>query len=231
MTLRARITLLTAGLLLVALLALGIALEGLLRSFLYRNLRGELLEASNQVVRLLNLGGQALLEAGLLRAFTPRCSFSPRRTPPFWPRKGESACRGAPPWGRGGFFWARPSTAPSWKRARSGPCGPSPGGKPLAPPGLRPPGGGQPLRGGVEGSAPGGQAHGGPGGHPKPVRPHLRWHRPPRPPPLPPPGERPGGPGLEPLEWVARRAEAMPERPEPLPSPKAGTRWPPWSGP
>ncbi len=44
---------------------MGFALEGLLRSFLYRNLRAELLEAGNQVVRLLNLGGQAFLEAGL----------------------------------------------------------------------------------------------------------------------------------------------------------------------
>ena len=65
MTLRTRITLLTAGLLLVAFLVLGFALEGLLRNFLYGSLRTDLKEAAIQVVRLLNLGGQALLEAGL----------------------------------------------------------------------------------------------------------------------------------------------------------------------
>ncbi|GAA6733204.1 HAMP domain-containing sensor histidine kinase [Thermus oshimai] len=65
MTLRARIALLTTGLLLVALLVLGVVLHGLLGNFLLGSLKRDLVEASAQVVRLLNLGGQALLEAGL----------------------------------------------------------------------------------------------------------------------------------------------------------------------
>ncbi len=101
MTLRARITLLTAGLLLVALLALGFALEGLLRSFLYRNLRGELLEASNQVVRLLNLGGQALLEAGLPPSLYAEVQLLPEENPALLAKEGGISLQRSPALGQG----------------------------------------------------------------------------------------------------------------------------------
>ena len=81
MTLRTRITLLTAGLLLVAFLVLGFALEGLLRNFLYGSLRTDLKEAANQVVRLLNLGGQALLEAGLPPSLYAEVQLLPEEDP------------------------------------------------------------------------------------------------------------------------------------------------------
>jgi len=96
MTLRTRITLLTAGLLLVTLLLLGFALEGLLRSFLYRNLRGELLEASNQVVRLLNLGGQALLEAGLPPSLYAEVQLLPEENPSLLAREGGISLQRSP---------------------------------------------------------------------------------------------------------------------------------------
>lgn len=88
MTLRSRITLLTAGLLLVALLALGLALEGLLRNFLYRSLRQELQEASSQVARLLNLGGQALLEAGLPASLYAELILIPEENPALLAQEG-----------------------------------------------------------------------------------------------------------------------------------------------
>jgi len=96
MTLRTRITLLTAGLPLVTLLLLGFALEGLLRSFLYRNLRGELLEASNQVVRLLNLGGQALLEAGLPPSLYAEVQLLPEENPSLLAREGGISLQRSP---------------------------------------------------------------------------------------------------------------------------------------
>lgn len=96
MTLRTRITLLTAGLLFVTLLLLGFALEGLLRSFLYRNLRGELLEASNQVVRLLNLGGQALLEAGLPPSLYAEVQLLPEENPSLLAREGGISLQRSP---------------------------------------------------------------------------------------------------------------------------------------
>ncbi|WP_234554849.1 sensor histidine kinase [Thermus caliditerrae] len=96
MTLRTRITLLTAGLLLATLLVLGLALEGLLRSFLYRNLRLELLEASNQVVRLLNLGGQALLEAGLPAGLYAELQLLPEEDPALLAREGGISLQKSP---------------------------------------------------------------------------------------------------------------------------------------
>lgn len=96
MTLRTRITLLTAGLLFVTLLLLGFALEGLLRSFLYRNLRGELLEASNQVVRLLNLGGQALLEAGLPPSLYAEVQLLPEENPSLLAQEGGISLQRSP---------------------------------------------------------------------------------------------------------------------------------------
>ena len=101
MTLRTRITLLTAGLLLVTLLALGLALEGLLRSFLYRNLRSELLEASNQVVRLLNLGGQALLEAGLPPSLYAELQLLPEENPALLAKEGGISLQRSPALGQG----------------------------------------------------------------------------------------------------------------------------------
>ncbi|GAA5337517.1 sensor histidine kinase [Thermus antranikianii] len=96
MTLRSRITLLTAGLLLATLLVLGIALEGLLRGFLYRSLRQELLEASNQVVRLLNLGGQALLEAGLPASLYAELQLLPEENPALLAREGGISLQKSP---------------------------------------------------------------------------------------------------------------------------------------
>jgi two-component system OmpR family sensor kinase len=96
MTLRTRITLLTAGLLLVTLLLLGFALEGLLRSFLYRNLRAELLEAGNQVVRLLNLGGQALLEAGLPPSLYAEIQLLPEEDPALLAKEGGISLQKSP---------------------------------------------------------------------------------------------------------------------------------------
>jgi len=96
MTLRTRITLLTAGLLLITLLVLGLALEGLLRSFLYRNLRLELLEASNQVVRLLNLGGQALLEAGLPASLYAELQLVPEEDPALLAKEGGISLQKSP---------------------------------------------------------------------------------------------------------------------------------------
>ena len=96
MTLRTRITLLTAGLLLATLLVLGLALEGLLRSFLYRNLRLELLEASNQVVRLLNLGGQALLEAGLPASLYAELQLVPEEDPALLAKEGGISLQKSP---------------------------------------------------------------------------------------------------------------------------------------
>jgi len=96
MTLRTRITLLTAGLLLATLLVLGLALEGLLRSFLYRNLRLELLEASNQVVRLLNLGGQALLEAGLPASLYAELQLLPEEDPALLAKEGGISLQKSP---------------------------------------------------------------------------------------------------------------------------------------
>jgi signal transduction histidine kinase len=96
MTLRTRITLLTAGLLLVTLLLLGFALERLLGNFLYRNLRGELLEASNQVVRLLNLGGQALLEAGLPPSLYAEVQLIPEEDPALLAREGGISLQRSP---------------------------------------------------------------------------------------------------------------------------------------
>ncbi len=96
MTLRTRITLLTAGLLLITLLVLGLALEGLLRSFLYRNLRLELLEASNQVVRLLNLGGQALLEAGLPASLYAELQLLPEEDPALLAKEGGISLQKSP---------------------------------------------------------------------------------------------------------------------------------------
>jgi signal transduction histidine kinase len=96
MTLRTRITLLTAGLLLVTLLLLGFALDGLLRSFLYRNLRAELLEAGNQVVRLLNLGGQALLEAGLPPSLYAEVQLLPEENPALLAKEGGISLQKSP---------------------------------------------------------------------------------------------------------------------------------------
>ncbi|TBH17643.1 sensor histidine kinase [Thermus thermamylovorans] len=96
MTLRSRITFLTTGLLLVALLVLGLALEGLLRGFLYRNLRLELLEASGQVVRLLNLGGQALLEAGLPVSLYAELALLPEEDPALLAREGGISLQRSP---------------------------------------------------------------------------------------------------------------------------------------
>jgi len=96
MTLRTRITLLTAGLLLVTLLLLGFALERLLGNFLYRNLRGELLEASNQVVRLLNLGGQALLEAGLPPSLYAEVQLIPEEDPALLAKEGGISLQKSP---------------------------------------------------------------------------------------------------------------------------------------
>ncbi|WP_019550847.1 sensor histidine kinase [Thermus scotoductus] len=96
MTLRSRITLLTAGLLLVTLLVLGLALEGLLRGFLYRSLRQELLEASNQVVRLLNLGGQTLLEAGLPASLYAELQLLPEENPALLAREGGISLQKSP---------------------------------------------------------------------------------------------------------------------------------------
>ncbi|GAB5603392.1 HAMP domain-containing sensor histidine kinase [Thermus sp. FJN-A] len=96
MTLRSRITLLTAGLLLVTLLVLGLALEGLLRNFLYRNLRLELQEASNQVVRLLNLGGQALLEAGLPASLYAELQLVPEEDPALLAKEGGISLQKSP---------------------------------------------------------------------------------------------------------------------------------------
>lgn len=96
MTLRSRITLLTAGLLLVTLLVLGLTLEGLLRSFLYRNLRQELQEASNQVVRLLNLGGQALLEAGLPAGLYAELQLLPEEDPTLLAKEGGISLQKSP---------------------------------------------------------------------------------------------------------------------------------------
>ncbi len=96
MTLRTRITFLTAGLLFVTLFLLGIALEGLLRSFLYRNLRAELVEASNQVVRLLNLGGQALLEAGLPPSLYAEIQLLPEENPSLLAREGGISLQRSP---------------------------------------------------------------------------------------------------------------------------------------
>ncbi|GAA6756925.1 histidine kinase [Thermus sp. 2.9] len=101
MTLRTRITLLTAGLLFVTLLVLGFALEGVLRSFLYRNLRAELLEASNQVVRLLNLGGQTLLEAGLPAGLYAELQLLPEEDPAFLAREGGISLQKSPALGSG----------------------------------------------------------------------------------------------------------------------------------
>ncbi|AEV15589.1 MAG: HAMP domain-containing histidine kinase [Thermus sp.] len=96
MTLRSRITFLTAGLLLATLLALGLALEGLLRSFLYRSLREELQEASNQVVRLLNLGGQALLEAGLPASLYAEVQLLPEENPTLLSQEGGISLQKSP---------------------------------------------------------------------------------------------------------------------------------------
>ncbi|GAA5335057.1 MULTISPECIES: sensor histidine kinase [Thermus] len=101
MTLRTRITLLTAGLLFVTLLVLGLALEGVLRSFLYRSLRAELLEASNQVVRLLNLGGQPLLEAGLPAGLYAELQLLPEEDPALLAREGGISLQKSPALGSG----------------------------------------------------------------------------------------------------------------------------------
>ena len=96
MTLRTRITLLTAGLLLVAFLVLGFALEGLLRNFLYGSLRTDLKEAANQVVRLLNLGGQALLEAGLPPSLYAEVQLLPEEDPALLAREGGISLQQSP---------------------------------------------------------------------------------------------------------------------------------------
>ena len=96
MTLRTRITLLTAGLLLVAFLVLGFALEGLLRNFLYGSLRTDLKEAANQVVRLLNLGGQALLEAGLPPSLYAEVQLLPEEDPALLAREGGISLQKSP---------------------------------------------------------------------------------------------------------------------------------------
>ncbi|GGM95896.1 sensor histidine kinase [Thermus composti] len=96
MTLRTRITLLTAGLLLVAFLVLGFALEGLLRNFLYGSLRADLKEAANQVVRLLNLGGQALLEAGLPPSLYAEVQLLPEEDPALLAREGGISLQKSP---------------------------------------------------------------------------------------------------------------------------------------
>jgi len=101
MTLRTRITLLTAGLLFVTLVVLGVALEGVLRSFLYRSLRAELLEASNQVVRLLNLGGQPLLEAGLPAGLYAELQLLPEEDPALLAREGGISLQKSPALGSG----------------------------------------------------------------------------------------------------------------------------------
>ena len=96
MTLRTRITLLTAGLLLVAFLVLGFALEGLLRNFLYGSLRTDLKEAANRVVRLLNLGGQALLEAGLPPSLYAEVQLLPEEDPALLAREGGISLQKSP---------------------------------------------------------------------------------------------------------------------------------------
>ena len=96
MTLRTRITLLTAGLLLVAFLVLGFALEGLLRNFLYGSLRTDLKEAANQVVRLLNLGWQALLEAGLPPSLYAEVQLLPEEDPALLAREGGISLQKSP---------------------------------------------------------------------------------------------------------------------------------------
>ena len=80
----------------VTLLLLGFALEGLLRSFLYRNLRAELLEAGSQVVRLLNLGGQALLEAGLPPSLYAEVQLLPEEDPALLAREGGISLQKSP---------------------------------------------------------------------------------------------------------------------------------------
>ncbi len=81
MSLRSRILLLTGGLFLVALLALGLALEGLLRGYLYQGLREDLLAQGAQVARLLGIGDQALLEAGLPPELYAELALVPEANP------------------------------------------------------------------------------------------------------------------------------------------------------
>ncbi len=111
----------------MALLALGVALEGLLRSFLYRNLRGELLEASNQVVRLLNLGGQALLEAGLPPSLYAEVQLLPEENPALLAKEGGISLQKSPALGQGRLLLGEAQYRASWKGARSGPRWPFPG--------------------------------------------------------------------------------------------------------
>ncbi len=58
MTLRTRITLLTLFVLTLSLLVIGSSVYALLQRYLYQNLRTELAEATEQVVRLINQGSQ-----------------------------------------------------------------------------------------------------------------------------------------------------------------------------
>lgn len=61
MTLRTRITLLTLGLIAVSLVVIGASIFALLRGYLTNSLRTELEDASSQVVRLLNNSSQAFI--------------------------------------------------------------------------------------------------------------------------------------------------------------------------
>ena len=65
MTLRTRITLLTLALLAASLLVMGVAVYSLLARYLYQGLRAELDDALGQVVRLINRGGRNLLGVAL----------------------------------------------------------------------------------------------------------------------------------------------------------------------
>ena len=65
MTLRTRITLLTLALLAASLFVMGVAVYSLLARYLYQGLRTELDDALGQVVRLINSGGKNLLDIAL----------------------------------------------------------------------------------------------------------------------------------------------------------------------
>ena len=65
MTLRARITLLTLFVLAASLFIMGVAVYSLLARHLYQNLRAELDDVLEQVVRLVNRGGKGLLDIAL----------------------------------------------------------------------------------------------------------------------------------------------------------------------
>lgn len=101
MSLRTRITLLTAGLLGLALLGLGLALRGLLSGYLYGSLRQDLIQAADQTARLLALGGQAFLEAGLPPRLYAELQLIPEENPALLAQEGGLSLQRSPALGSG----------------------------------------------------------------------------------------------------------------------------------